>query len=92
MFTPSSHPLEEKSVMDDEYQQQHYYQQEDDIGIFNHQEPNYDDLLEEEVKEIAEETFFNSEADSQVEETPLVREVLRVQEFDNTAQMFSHQL
>ena len=48
-------------------------------------------MLEEEVKEIAEETFFNSEADSQVEETPLVREVLRVQEFDNTAQMFSHQ-
>lgn len=74
--------------MDDEYQQQqqHYYQ-EDDIGIFNHQEPNYDDLLEEEVKEIAEETFFNSEEES---ETPLVREVLRVQEFDHAAQMYSN--
>ena len=76
--------------MDDEYQQQHYYQ-EDEIGIFNHQEPNYDDMLEEEVKEIAEETFFNSEGESLLEETPLVREDLRVQEFDNTAQMFSQQ-
>jgi hypothetical protein len=44
-------------------------------------------LLEEEVKEIAEETFFNSEEES---ETPLVREVLRVQEFDHAAQMYSN--
>jgi hypothetical protein len=48
-------------------------------------------MLEEEVKEIAEETFFNSEGESLLEETPLVREDLRVQEFDNTAQMFSQQ-
>ena len=48
-------------------------------------------MLEEEVKEIAEETFFNSEEESLVEDTPLVWEVLRVQEFDNTAQMFSQQ-
>ena len=39
-------------------------------------------MLEEEVKEIAEETYFNSESESLVEETPFVREVLRVQEFD----------
>jgi hypothetical protein len=48
-------------------------------------------MLEEEVKEIVEETFFNSEGESLLEETPLVREDLRVQEFDNTAQMFSQQ-
>ncbi len=48
-------------------------------------------MLEEEVKEIAEETFFNSDSESLKEETPLVRDFLRVQEFDNAVQIFSQQ-
>ena len=80
LFTPSS-AYDENAVLNID----NYYHEEN-IGIFNNEHQHYEGMLEEEVKELAhqegaEETVFNSE-ETLKEDTPMVREVLKVQEYD----------